>query len=641
MKITGFRAAAVFLASVLVTIVAYWPGLHGEFFFDDGPSILQARGVNLERLNADTLQMALTSGGAGPSGRPVAQLSFALNHYFSGFSPFAFKATNLAIHLAAGLLTFLTALRLFKPVTQRRMVPIVAGVLAAAWLLHPMQLLPVLHVVQRMTSLSALFLLAAFLLHIAGRERDARWGWAMLLAAWGICWPLSMLSKETGVLFPIFVLAWELILRRSQAGELDRFARIYSYVVLLGLAAGIAFVFSPAGQWLWGGYELRSFTPWERLLTESRVLWIYLGMIVFPRLEAFSLFHDDIALSAGLFVPWTTFPAAVGLLGLSWVVYFARDRQPILAFGLAWFLIGHLLESTFLPLEIAHEHRNYLPILGIALIAAWGIGQLTQQAGWKRTVGITAGVLFFGHSILITGLRAHQYGDEVRRTQIDVEHHPYSSISHHEAGRVLMRHAVTAGADAPVHFFARTHFEQAAKLDPSAKLPWLGLMQLNCSANLPLEQGWIDELARRLRETPFAPGDKTVLFSVKEMSIAGSLCLKRESVEWLFSSALANSTVAAHVRSYIYSWLADYRALVAKDIPAAVEALDQSLAIAPHNPSNRLKRAQLAYLQGKESEAGHMLASLEDSQLVETERMTKAMLLECIRSGGSAKCIGM
>jgi hypothetical protein len=80
--------AAATLGAVLVAI--YWPGLHGGFFFDDGASILFAQGVRLEHLSPGSIHQALVSGAAGPSGRPVAQLSFALNYYFNGFDPFFF-----------------------------------------------------------------------------------------------------------------------------------------------------------------------------------------------------------------------------------------------------------------------------------------------------------------------------------------------------------------------------------------------------------------------------------------------------------------------------------------------------------------------------------------------------------------------
>ena len=626
-------------------IAVYWPGLGGGFFFDDNASILLPEGVRLERLSTEALRQALTSGQAGPSGRPVAQLSFALNHFFNGFDPFAFKATNLAIHMASALLAFFLALRLLAAATPpqagRRNSLIAAGMLAAAWLLHPIQLLPVLHVVQRMTSLSALFLLAAMLLHVSGRERGGRSGTAELVLAWGVLWPLSFFSKETGALFPCFVLAWELIVRRSCNGGLDRFARLLAVLAGLTFSAGAVYAVLPAGQWLWAGYELRAFTLSERLLTEGRVLWFYLGIILFPRLEALGLYHDDIPLSTSLLEPWTTLPALAGLACLLWLAWWMRSRAPLVSFGIAWFLIGHALESTFLPLEIAHEHRNYVPLFGILLAGVWALTRVLDTNGPRKTLGIALSVMALTWFPFVTALRAHQFGEEGRRTQIEAQHHRASARAHHEAGRILAEQEEAALPNSPTYSFARIHYEYAGELDPASKMSWLGLIHLNCKAGKPVERAWIDELARRLRETPFAPGDRSVLYNMKDMSIAGALCLERADVEWLFAAARANPTVSAHVRAMLHSWLADYLALGARDLPAAEAELERSLALVPHNPSNRLKRAQLDFLGGRYVEARGKLTELRDADLVRSERETLAQLLACLESGDpAAGCMG-
>lgn len=622
-----------FLAG-MIAIAVYWPGLNGGFFFDDGPSILQAEGVRLKEWSVDSLRLALGSGGAGPSGRPVSQLSFALNHYFSGFSPLEFKATNLAIHLAAGLLVFFLALRLLRG-------RIAAGWLAVAWLLHPIQLLPVLHVVQRMTSLSALFLFAAMLLHVAGRERGGRGGIAELILAWAVLWPLSFLSKENGALFPCFVLAWELIVRRNAAGGLDRFARAFAGAAGVALVGAVAYMGSPAGHWLWAGYDFRGFTVAERLMTEGRILWFYLGLILFPRLEVLGLYHDDIPISTSVIAPWTTLPALAGLVGLIWLAWWLRSRAPLVSFGIAWFLIGHGLESTFLPLEIAHEHRNYLPIFGILLAVSWALMRATGTAGPRKTFGLTLAIVALIYFPFVTTLRAHQFGEEGRRTQIEAQHHRNSARAQHEAGQTLAELVDADFPDSPTYGFARAHYELAAGLDPAAKMSWLGLVQLNCKSKVPVERVWLDELARRLRETPFSPADRNVLYSLKEMSISGTLCLERADIEKLFASARSNPTVAANVRAMLHSWLADYLALGVRDLPAAEAELDRSLALAPYNPSNRLKRAQLAFLQGRREEARGILNGLRDAALSRAEKETLSGLLACLEGrNSSVNCVG-
>lgn len=620
--------SAVFACAILVAI--YWQGLHGGFFFDDGPSILLAEGVRLETLSLESIHQALVSGGAGPSGRPVAQLSFALNHYFSGFDPFVFKATNLAIHLTCGFLVFSLALRLLTaaaPTAKQHNILIASGAVSALWLLHPIQLLPVLHVVQRMTSLSALFLLAALLLHVRGRERGGRAGAALLILAWGILWPLSFFSKETGALFPLFALAWELIMRRSSCGTLDRFARGFAALASLFLVAGVAYGLSPSAQWLWAGYDLRPFSLVERLLTEGRVLWFYLDLIVAPRMEALGLYHDDIAVSIDLLSPWTTLPALFGLAGLVWLAWRMRTRAPLVAFGITWFLIGHAMESTVLPLEIAHEHRNYLPILGILLAGGWALLHALESKGAHKTIGAALATAALAYFPFVTALRAHQFGDEVRRTQIEAQHHRTSARAQYQAGLSLTGLPESALPNSPIHAFARRHYELASELDPDSKLGWLGLMHLNCKAGIPVVRAEIDELSRRLRETPFAPGDRNVLYSLKEMSITGSICLTRADIDGLFAAALANPGVSPGIRAMLHSWHADYLWLHEHDIVAARSALGKSLTLNPSNSSNRLKWAQLILISGEREQARQLLLELRNENFSVGERKTLDELL--------------
>lgn len=627
------RAVGPLLVAVSVSLALagiYSAGLRGAFFFDDVPNILAVEAIQLTSLSLQTLGDVWASNIAGPLGRPVAQLTFGLNYYLSGLDPFFFKLTNLVIHAASGALLFLVALRLFassESLPGRRKPFLAAVVLAALWLLHPIQLLPVLHVVQRMTSLSAFFLLAALLCHLRGRTSRGWRGVAWLCLAWGMFWPLSFLSKETGLLFPLFVLAWELIIRRAETGGLDRFARVYSTSAAVGLALMAAYMLSPLAEWLWTGYEQRNFSLTERVLTEGRVLWFYIGLILFPRLEAFGLFHDDIPVSVTFLVPWTTLPALIGLVALAWLAWWSRKRIPLVSLGLAWFFIGHAMESTVLPLEIAHEHRNYLPSFGILLAVVALLMRGIALTGPLKTTSVTLLVVMLVYVPFVTALRAAQFGDEGRRTQLEAQHHRNSARSQHDAGRVLAELSVGDGANSPAHHLARVHYELAGQLDPNFKMNWLGLIQLNCQGNLPVERVWIDELENRLRNTPFAPGDKTILYSLKEMAVAGSICLDRTDVDTLFASATANPGVSKGVGAILHSWHADYLWLREGDLPAARAALRQSLALNSWSPSNRLKWAQLQFIVGEREDARKLLLELRDRELSAEERKTRGELL--------------
>lgn len=639
MRPQNFNAVWFALVTALVVVI-YWVGLGGAFFFDDGPSILFAPGLKLQNLSAESLRQAWFSGGAGPSGRPIAQMSFALNYYFSGFNPFAFKATNLAIHLGCGAFVFLLARRLLVTAPAHTRQPtshhaqLAASAVAVWWLLHPLQLLPVLHVVQRMTSLSAFFVFFASLLHIKGREKYGIAGAAILSLAWFVVWPLSVLSKETGLLFPAFALAWELVLRRHSVGKLDRFACVFLSTAGLLLVGTIGYLLSPAAEWLWTGYGMRSFTLAERLLTEGRVIWMYLGLIFVPSNAALGLYHDDIVVSTSLFFPWTTAMSLVGLASVVWLAWQARLRAPLVTFGIAWFLIGHLLESTALPLELAHEHRNYVPLFGIALAAGSLLLRAMENPGGRKGVGVSlavvAGILF----AVTTALRAHQFGNELLRTQMEAQHHPASARAQHEAGAVLADLPDATQANSPIHSAARHHYEQASSADPNFKISLLGLIGLNCKSGVPVSRADVNELSRRLFETPFAPGDRNVLYTLKEMAISNKACLGRADIDAIFSSAIANHTVSAGVKAMLKSWHADYLWLAAHDLVAARQALGASLTLNPGNASNRLKWAQLLIISGQNSEARLLLLALRDQSFSADERDTLNELLAKVNIAG-------
>src|SRR5579859_2205471 len=159
---------ALFVALVMVLAVAvYGPGLSGSFALDDYTNVVNNAAIAIKQLRWDPLVHAMFSFQAGPTMRPLSMLSFALNAYFTGpEDATAFKITNLVIHLCNGLLVmaFLWQLLLAhfdrqEPETPTRDCSWLATVAAAVWLLHPLNVMPVLYVVQRETALSSLFVL--------------------------------------------------------------------------------------------------------------------------------------------------------------------------------------------------------------------------------------------------------------------------------------------------------------------------------------------------------------------------------------------------------------------------------------------------------------------------------------------------
>ncbi len=155
-------------------------------------------------------------------------------------------------------------------------------------------------------------------------------------------------------------------------------------------------------------------------------------------MESFALFHDDIKVSTSLIAPWTTLPALAGLVGLSMLAIVTSRKLPLVAFGIAWFLVGHSLESSFIPLELVHEHRNYLPLFGLCLLPVGLLGSWEIRPGIQKTLivaSLGAVLAYFG---FVTAMRASMFGQEHLRTQLEAQFHPDSARANYEAGRTLV-----------------------------------------------------------------------------------------------------------------------------------------------------------------------------------------------------------
>lgn len=431
-------------AILALTILVYRPGLNGPFVLDDEENIVLNRPIALTDLHVDSLVAATLGNDSGPLGRPLASLSFGLNHYFAGSfdHTYPFKVTNLGIHIINSVLVYYFALLLVR-ITKRKSSTITtspalfAALVAGLWALHPIQLSNVLYVVQRMNSLSAMFLFAGLIIFVRGRksfDADHVRGLALMTGGTLGGMALGITSKENAALMPLLALTVEYSLFGFKTTEQHARRHLISFyiaiVALPILAAAAYLVINP--DVIASSYATRDFSISERLLTESRVLWMYVGLIVFPVSNHFSLFHDDVQLSSGILQPFTTFSSIAGIaaalvFGLAW----AR-RYPFFSFAILWFVAGHLLEAGIFGLELAHEHRNYLPSFGPLLAVAFGITQLTHNNRIALPLALIGALSTVG---LSTWARAHTWVDTYTLAEHNVKTNPLSPRANDFAAR--------------------------------------------------------------------------------------------------------------------------------------------------------------------------------------------------------------
>ncbi len=508
---------AAMLLPFVAAFAAYYPGLHGGFLFDDYASIVNNQALTLPSLAWHNLAAAALSAPTGPLDRPLSVLSFALDRYFFGPGPLSFKLTNLLIHLAAGaVLLLLTRELLLAWRRIRPQVPAQDGLFAAlavtaAWLLHPLNLTAVLYVVQREASLAALFTALGVLCYTLGRNRelDGKRGWPLIWIAAPLAGLVGLFCKETAVLLPLFLCAVELTLFRFRNGA-GRVARPLLVYFILGLGgpaliAGWLLVFHPA--FLLGGYVIRPFTLGERLLTEGRVVTLYILYTLWPLPHWLGLYHDDLAVSTGLLTPPTTLIAFLFLAALLAAAVWLRRRQPLVTLGILWFFAGQVLESSFIPLDLMYEHRAYLSDYGLLLALAAGL--LLWKPAWlrfsRRTLAITA-IVVLG---CLTWLRSVQWSNDLSQALFEAKYHPASPRA---TFALAFEYALAAEhGDRSAYPLALEHFQQAAKLQPQALAPYVAMIELASGLHQPVHPAWMRELRQRAGRTLMPPLDLVYL----------------------------------------------------------------------------------------------------------------------------------
>jgi len=593
-----FNIHCILTVSLLICCLAYWPGLDGPFVFDDSVNIKNNIRLDMKVLDIESLQSAAASSSSGPLMRPLSMVSFALNRSTTGLDPFYFKVTNLAIHLLNGIALYMLTFLLLKQYRSRfepgltdKHICVIGLVVTSAWLLHPLNLTTVLYVVQRMTGLASLFMILGLISFTWGRTKliTGNAGAGLILASALIFLPLAVFSKEIGLLLPCFIFLIEICFFRFQATDLNSLKFLKWFYTITVAAPMVMSVGIIAAKWDWllQGYATRDFTLAERLMTEARVLWFYLTQIITPSNAQLGLYHDDIQVSKSLLHPATTLLAILGLLTLVLASWAFWKKKPIITFGIWFFLIGHTLESTILPLEIAHEHRNYLPMFGIVFILFFYLLHPLLYPSNLRTRWVGA-TLLIGLFAFNTHVRAQQWANPYDLFQAEVEHHPSSAIANGEMAAIYSNLFVPDPRIMENYYqTASQYFHKAAELNPNDTKPFFGHIWLDASRNKPTSKALIDQLKYRLEHAPYAAisSDKmTVLYEC----IKDSRCqLPATEYADLAQAALNNPTLSGSNKIKVLKAYSRY--LVShKQYPEAIQVMEQLIALAPDQIQYRI-----------------------------------------------------
>lgn len=390
----------LFFFTVFVLVI-YNNTFTSPFILDD---LIRIEENSAIRTGEFSIPQIIKAGFNSSKTRPLAFITFALNHSLHQYNVFGYHVFNLSVHILAGFFLYLfIKVTLRTPALQNRYqhTGMIAFFTALIWLVHPLQTQAVTYIVQRMTSMASMFFILSLLFYANGRlaeNNKRKWLW---LSSSAIAWLLSLGCKQITAVLPLLVFLYEWYFFQDLSKKwfkksLKYFFAIGAFFILLFL---IYTGFSP-----WEkiqslhDYARHEFTITQRFLTQFRVVIHYITLIFFPIPSRLNLDYDFV-LSQSLINPISTLFAMLAIMGMIASAFYLAKRERLISFCILWFFANHLIESSILPLAIIFEHRNYLPSMMVCLIPVVLVYRYIKF-DWIR-IGLLA--------VLVIGLSAWTY----------------------------------------------------------------------------------------------------------------------------------------------------------------------------------------------------------------------------------------
>ncbi|HVS52746.1 MAG TPA: tetratricopeptide repeat protein [Opitutaceae bacterium] len=411
------------LALLLLAFAAYANTFGVPFLYDDIPSLVE--NPTLENLRA---ALSPPGGNFTVSGRPVLNLSFALNRALGGGTPQSYHAGNLLLHALAGLVLFglvrrAVSLPAFRPRLSARDGVLVAVAIAALWTLHPLQTESVTYLVQRAESLMGLFYLLTiyFFLRSAASNAPVRWQTLAFVACL-----LGMATKENMASAPIVVL----LLDRALVGGSFRAAwrahrRFYFALAATWLPLAALVLHTGGNRGGSAGFGV-GVSPVHYWLTQFPALVRYVALTFWPHPLVFDYGTFWITRFSEVFAPTCIVVALIA------ATFYALVRAPLPG-ALGAFFFAILAPTSIMPgtTQMIVEHRMYLPLLALLAI---GFGATHRIVGRHAILAGCAAALALGWCTL---RRNVDYRSDLALWQDTLAKCPTNATAHCALGNAL------------------------------------------------------------------------------------------------------------------------------------------------------------------------------------------------------------
>jgi tetratricopeptide (TPR) repeat protein len=471
---------------LLLLLLCYANSFNAGWQYDDFINVRHNPAIRMTEVTWQQIVRAMSAGMEYQIiSRPLAYLSFALNYRFGEREVFGYHLVNFLIHWLTAVSLFLfTRDTLRLPVFNGRYqtrAGFIAWLAAVLWAIHPIQVTAVTYIVQRMASMAGLFYILCLYLYLKARQTQGGAGRIAAFCVSGLAAVGAMLTKENGVLLVPSILTYEAVLLRGFHGRQARrmVALTLLGVVLVGLI-GLLYT-DPAT--LLEPYENRPFSKLERLMTQSRVLFFYTSLLALPMTSRMTILHD-VTISHSLVDPWTTLLAISGWCGVLFITVRCYRRYPLYSYIMLFFIINHSIEGSIFNLELAYEHRNYIPTMllfvPLAVLASHATTTIFQQKPLLKAAAWTAAASV----VLSFGFTTHAYNrvfqNELSLWLHGVRRAPHLSVTHNNLGKAYWNLGLREKAN--------VEFKEAYQLDRYFNYPQKGSVLYNLGLYLAYEQ---------------------------------------------------------------------------------------------------------------------------------------------------------
>ncbi|MEQ1909770.1 MAG: hypothetical protein ABMA15_13160, partial [Vicinamibacterales bacterium] len=264
------------IAIVIVAVLTYANALGHPFVMDDTNAILEN----------PTIHSLGSSVRGGPpqsptAGRPLVNMSFAVNYMLGGVSPWGYHAVNLGVHLACALLVYMLLRQMLAfPRLAEWSAGRDTGIAATAallWTVHPLNSEVINYATQRSEELVALAFLATlyFGVRAIGTSRTTAWATASVLAC-----VAGMSSKESMATAPVIMLLLDSTFVSGGPSAAVR-RRPFYYLALFATWIVLALLIVEGPRWRSAGFA-SGVSPWNYLLNQAPMVARYFRLVIWP-----------------------------------------------------------------------------------------------------------------------------------------------------------------------------------------------------------------------------------------------------------------------------------------------------------------------------------------------------------------------